>query len=106
MEMPPIEHGQYLLDYAFEIGPSKSTGQGPTVIDWVDIKAWVDLNELQLDSWEVLVVREISKAFVAQYYMSEGSLVPSPYQPPKIDHEVASTRIGNLLRGLMARKSK
>ena len=37
--MPPIEHGQYLLDYAFEIGPSKSTGQGPAVIDWVDIKA-------------------------------------------------------------------
>ena len=105
LEMPQIEHGQYLLDYAFEIGPSKSTGQGPAVIDWVDIKAWMDLNELKLDAWEILVLREISKAFVAQYYMSEGSLTPSPYQPPKIDQVAASKRIGGLLRSLIARKS-
>lgn len=106
LEYPTIEHGQYLLDYAFEIGPSKSTGSGPAVIDWVDIKAWVELNKLDLDSWELLVVREISKAFVSQYYTSEGAIVPPPYQPANTDTDTTSKRIGNLFRGLIARKSK
>lgn len=104
--MPPIDHGQYLLDYAFEIGPSKSGNQGPVIIEWVDIKAWVDLNKIELDAWEVLVIREISKAFVAQYYASEGSLVPSPYQPATFDKGITSNRIGGLLRGMMSRKRK
>lgn len=95
-----------MLDYAFEIGPSKATSAGPAVIDWVDIKAWVDLHELRLDSWESLVVREISKAFVSQFYASNGTLVPSPYQPAVIDHNAASDRVGSVLRGLISRKRK
>lgn len=104
--MPPIEHGQYLLDYAFEIGPAKSGASGPAVIDWIDVQAWANLHRLHLDSWELLVVREISKAFVAQWYMSEGSLVPSPYQPATFDKGITSNRIGGLLRGMMSRKRK
>lgn len=104
--MPAIEFGQYLLDYAFEIGPSKSTGNGPMVIDWVDISAWCQLTGVKLDLWELLVVREISKAFVAQYYVSEGSIVPSPYQPIEFDKGTVSDRIGGLLRSLSARKKK
>ena len=104
--MPKIEFGQYLLDYAFEIGPSKSAGQGPAVIDWVDIKAWSDSTLVKLDLWELLVIREISKAFVSQYYQSEGLIIPSPYQPEDFDKETVSSRIGNLLRGLASRKTK
>jgi len=105
LEMPKIDHGQYLLDYAFEIGPSKSGGEGPIVIDWVDIKAWSDLMCLKLDMWECLVIREISKAFVAQYYDSQGSLVPSPYQPVIVDKASVGKRIGGILRSLATRKS-
>lgn len=104
--MPEIEHGQYLLDYAFEIGPSKATANGPAVIDWSDIKAWYDLLGVDLDTWELLVIREISKAFVAQYYQSEGSTIPSPYQPANIDQEAVSQRIGEVLRAMARRKTK
>lgn len=104
--MPEIEYGQYLLDYAFEIGPAKSASAGPAVIDWVDVQAWVSLHKLQLDSWELLVIREISKAFVSQWYTSEGSMTPAPYQSAVFDKGVSSNRIGGLLRGLIARKRK
>lgn len=104
--MPEIEFGQYLLDYAFEIGPSKSSGQGPVIIEWVDIEAWCILTGVRLDLWELLVLREISKAFVSQYYLSEGAIIPSPYQPEDFDKDTVSTRIGNLLRGLATRKTK
>lgn len=104
--MPKIEYGQYLLDYAFEIGPSRSSGQGPLTIEWVDIKAWCELTGVILDLWELLVIREISKAFVAQYYVSEGAIVPSPYQPAEFDKGKVSNRIGNMLRGLAARRTK
>lgn len=105
LEMPKIEHGQYLLDYAFEIGPSKSSGQGPLVIEWTDIKSWCDLTGVNLDLWELLVVREISKAFVAQYYVSDGAIVPPPFQPVEFDKGVASSRIGNLLRSIATRRT-
>jgi hypothetical protein len=104
LEMPKIEFGQYLLDYAFEIGPSNSGSDGPTIITWTDVKDWSDLVKVNLDMWEILVIREISKAFVAQYYMSQGSTVPSPYQPVEIDKVKASSRIGGLLRSIAKRK--
>jgi len=106
LEMPKIVLGQYLLDYAFEIGPSKSSGQGPAILDWADIKAWSDLTNATLDLWELLVIREISKAFVSQYYMSEGAIVPAPYQPEDYDKTKVSSRIGGLLRGLAGRKKR
>lgn len=106
LQMPKIEFGQYLLDYAFEIGPSNSGSEGPTVITWTDIKDWSDLLGVKLDMWEILVVREISKAFVAQYYMSQGSTVPSPYQPENFDKAKVSDRIGNLLRSIAKRTTR
>lgn len=60
---------------------------------------------LKLDMWECLVIREISKAFVAQYYVSHGSVVPSPYQSENIDKGSVSKRIGSMLRGLAVRKT-
>jgi len=102
--MPKIEFGQYLLDYAFEIGPSNSGSDGPTVLTWGDIRDWSELLQIQLDMWEILVIREISKAFVAQYYMSQGSTIPSPYQPPNLDQSAVSNRIGSMLRSIAKRK--
>lgn len=104
LEMPKIEFGQYLLDYAFEIGPSKANGEGPAVIDWSDIYAWQQLTGFVLTLWESLVIREISKAFVSQYYQSDGAIIPSPYQPVEFDKSKVSSRIGNLLRSLATRK--
>lgn len=105
LEMPKIEFCQYLLDYAFEIGPSNSGSDGPTIITWADIRDWSSLLNIKLDMWEILVIREISKAFVAQYYLSQGSTIPSPYQPEVIDQVKVSNRIGNLLRSIAKRKT-
>lgn len=102
--MPKIEYGQYLLDYAFEIGPSNSGSDGPTVITWADIRDWSSLLHIDLDMWEILVIREISKAFVAQYYISQGSTIPSPYQPVEIDKAMVSNRVGSMLRAIAVRK--
>lgn len=104
LEMPKIEYGQYLLDYAFEIGPSNSGSDGPTVITWADIRDWSSLLRIDLDMWEILVIREISKAFVAQYYISQGSTIPSPYQPVEIDKAKVSNRVGSMLRAIAVRK--
>lgn len=106
LEMPKIEFGQYLLDYAFEVGPSKSSGMGPTTIEWTDVQAWSFVTGTKVSAWEALVMIEISKALVQQYYLSEGHIIPSPYQPVEYDKGAASNRIGNLLRGLATRSKQ
>ena len=79
--MPDIEKGDYLIDYLYEIGTSKSGANGAVPIDWVDIKAWSDLTGVRLTREEALIIKGLSSDFVSQMSRSRNPNEPSPYLP-------------------------
>ncbi|MGS0941031.1 hypothetical protein ACVA51_10725 [Pseudomonas luteola] len=79
LEMPPVEYGQYLIEYLFEAGPFENGGFGPTPISWRELKAWEDMRGIMLTAWEAGVIRALSQHYVAQLRESTNPNCPPPY---------------------------
>jgi len=101
LEMPELDYAEYLMNYAQELGFSKSSGMGLMPIDWVDLNNWSQVTKTTLSNWEALVIVYISKSYVDQYYLSNEKIVPAPYQQIQIDKTVVSNKIANLFRSMI-----
>jgi hypothetical protein len=73
--MPSIEQGKYLVDLLFRWGPGKSGGP----LDAPDIKAWCDLEGMELHPWETLIVHRLSQAYVAEMQQAMKHDAPPPW---------------------------
>lgn len=73
-----------------------------TSIDWVDIKAWIDVTGAEITAGEAEAIRELSATYVSQYYksMEKGCLSPNIERPK--NRELIASKIKNMfamLRG-------
>lgn len=100
--MPPVGELEYLVTALSEIGEGKISGERLTSIDWVDIKAWMDVTGGFLTPGESEALRSLSAAYVSQYYPSMESDCPSPNIEKPKDKDVIASKLKSMfamLRG-------
>lgn len=79
IEMPPIEWGQYLIDWLFEIGPVMPTGMGSAPLTGVEIKAWQKLLGVKFQPIEARLLRRLSSEYAAASQAATKRDCPPPF---------------------------
>ena len=82
IEFPPIEHGAYILQYLEELGYCRSGMNGLKPLDFTEINAYMQSTNTELLPFEVLLLRNLSNAYVAQSYDKDINAIP-PYATVK-----------------------
>lgn len=97
-QLPEIGGASYLVEALTEIGEGKLTGEGFTQIDWVEIKAWMEVTGAELSPGECEAIRRLSSVYVTQYYKSRDSTCPQP----NIEEPKSSEVIESKIKGFFA----
>ena len=102
--MPPVERGDYLLDYLWEVGPC---GSERSVITWHELTAWQAGLGIELKPWELRTLRGLSRDYVNQLYSSEKVDCPPPYGRGRvINREAVAKKVAFNLSALAHSKGK
>lgn len=106
--MPPLEDAAYILSYWQELGMVESNGMGATPLSAREIAAWQEGSGIMLQAWEFHILREMSRAYLAQLHESEKPDCPPPYGDPvnNFDREVVSKKVSNAFQAFMQAKRK
>lgn len=72
-EMPPLEWGEYLIGWLFEVGPTVFTGMGAGPVPPPNIESWQRQSGLTLSPWEFKTLLRLSAE-----YSGESSLATKP----------------------------
>jgi hypothetical protein len=95
----------YLVEYLFDVGPTVSTGMGPVIIGWRDLQAWQELVGIDLEPWELRLLRRLSADYLAQSLKAEKPDCPAPYlSRDQIDREAVDRKVRNAFRAFMQSK--
>jgi hypothetical protein len=88
----------YLLEYLQEIGPATVNGNIPAPVSWQEIQAWQKLTGINLEAFEALIIRELSRTYAEQYVKSEKIECPPPWMNTAADKAAVSERVKRLFR--------
>ena len=77
--MPPIEWGDYLLDYLFEVGPTMPSGMGSSPLTYAEIEAWQRTVAIALSPFEVQLLRRLSVEYFGESHAATKPDCPAPY---------------------------
>jgi len=94
----------HLIEYLYEVGPIGSTGMGPSSINWVELKAWADMAQVQMTGWEARTLRTLSRVYLDQYMKSEDKATPSPFEVSLGFTEEKNDNVANVFKAAAARK--
>lgn len=78
LEMPSV-NGRYLIDYLYEIGPTISSGDGQAIIPQSEIIAWMSNTGVELEPWEIRIIRILSGEYLSEHYLSLKHDRPCPW---------------------------
>lgn len=78
-EMPPLEAGEHVVGYLWEIGPTAAAGMGVGPVTHEAIRAWQDNIGIDLHPWEARFMRLLSLEYVNQYYLSAAPECEAPW---------------------------
>ena len=87
----------YIVQYLFEIGPAVSNGNGLAITPWSEVRAWCDLTGITLERYEVDTIRELSSAYVDQYYKAQKRECISPWR----EHPMTKEEVGKGLKAIL-----
>jgi len=85
-----------------------STGMGPVPLSWVDIEAWLNATGTKLETWEKLMIKTMSEAYVGERLDTEPNKL-APWIKVMTEEELAEQRAeisNNLLNFLRGFKRK
>lgn len=91
-DMPPVDGGEYLLGYLFEVGPTLAAGMGAGPITQQELRAWQLNLGLTLGPWEVRCLRRLSIEYLNQSHKSEKRDCPAPWKADDVKPETSSTQ--------------
>lgn len=80
IEFPSVDGLETVVGHFHESGRASYTGMGITPLTWLEMASWASTTNLSLPTWEVLVIREMSLAYVAEYNQASDPLQPAPYK--------------------------
>lgn len=95
--MPELEHGQHLLQWLNEAGTTGNGMNGPIPLSWQELKAWRDCTGTAATGEEMLMLRQLSADYVAQFNASADPTLPPPNAPRNTDKDALAK---NLKAGL------
>jgi hypothetical protein len=108
VELPPVPDGcAYLVTHLFDIGPAMPSGMGPAPLSAQELLAWQSLSGVPIAPWESRLLRDLSRAYLAEFQASGDEDCPSPWQPAVVavdTREVVAARIRAGMRGFMAQQ--
>jgi hypothetical protein len=77
--MPPTGVAGYLLEYLWEIGPTVAAGMGEAPISHGEIRVWQDNTGVELQTWEVQLLRRLSIEHLNQSQLASDPHCKPPY---------------------------
>ena len=90
-QLPDIGEAEYIVSALSEIGEGKISGDRLVSIDWIDIKAWIEVTGAQISAGEAEARKGLSGTYVSQYYEAMEKDCPSPnIERPKTREAIAS----------------
>lgn len=98
----------YLLGFFFASGQVIQNGMGIAPLTWQEIKAYNEVNELQMCTWEMGLIKRMSEVYCSEYAQSSDPKRPSPYEvevEQNVETELAKAKLfRNVLNGFKKRK--
>ena len=83
----PYARAEYLVLLFYELGICEQGDNGAKVVSWKELEAWQENTQRKLSPWEVVVIRDMSKAYVNEYYAGSDKLRPAPYTDVEMNVE-------------------
>ena len=77
-QLPIVAAGGHVLTWLFEVGPTQQSGMGPTPITFQELESWQRQTGLELQPWEVRMLRHLS----LEYLQESQAAVKSDRKPP------------------------
>lgn len=89
VELPEIpEAFSHLRELFFVMGQAMQTGMGLSPVTWVELKAFIEVNELELTLWERSILKKMSEAYCNEYSHASSPNRPAPYKERKEPDQV------------------
>lgn len=102
--VPAFSH---LKELFFISGQVMQSGHGLLPLTWQELKAFIEVNELELTIWERQVIKKMSDAYCAEYSRSSDPNRPAPYRPQVEETEVDQVaKAMRIKQGLSAFKKR
>ena len=79
LKLPPIEGAEYLVGLLNEAGLLTSNGMGASPLTWAEIESWLRCTQLELTTWEILLVKQMSEVYVGEYSQASEKARPAPF---------------------------
>lgn len=79
-DMPPVECGEYLLNYLFEIGPVLHGGMGGIPLTNAEIDAWQRNMSIRLSPWESRALHHLSRIYLAEHQAASDPKRSAPWK--------------------------
>lgn len=109
VELPEIpEAFSNLRELFLFMGQVLQTGMGIVPVTWVELKAFIEVNELDLTLWERRTLKKMSDAYCNEYAQASSPSRPAPYAPVKAVEEQDGIAVGMQIAAALAafRKKK
>lgn len=91
------DHLQHLIDYLFDVGPTRQSEAGEGPLDDVVLRAWQDNSGYGLEPWECRMLRRLSSDWLKQRQESEAENCRPPWQPSLPSRAEVARKIDELL---------
>lgn len=78
-QMPP-NPAPHIFDWLIEVGLTEAAGMGAAPISSGELAAWQANTCVQLAPWEARLIRQLSKAYLAESRIAESETCPPPWR--------------------------
>mgnify|MGYP000058135525 CR=1 FL=1 len=97
----------YIVQWLFEAGPINFSPMGASPLDWQAIKAWADIQGIELEPREADALRQLSMAYLSQQQKSEDKACPPPWvDPQQIDRDKVADKVSSTFKAITNRRKK
>ena len=101
LKLPDVGSSYYVVKYWQDCGSVGYGSSGIVPLSWTEIRNWREENDLEIDYRERKMIREMSKAYVNEYYAAKDPYRPAPYsiEIVELDRPAVSNKIASVLSG-------
>lgn len=86
----------------YEAGLAGSNGMSMTSLTWTEINNWVSGTDSNPSTWEKLMIKAMSDAYVTEYSLSSDRLRLAPYSHVEADVAENRIKVANKLKNAFA----
>jgi len=94
--MPALESEEILTEYLLEVGPATSSQMGMEPISFTEIANWSKLVGIELSSWEVSTVHQMSVSYTNGYSLGQDPASTAPYKTLEIAPEKIAAGVDDI----------